>query len=235
MNPVPRRLWQIAGALAIVHVVLIPVGIALQGGPLFTDGVQGIQDSYVEGDLTRSFTGGMVEAFGFLLMVPALVFLARALGRRSEAGAWAAQTGLMCGLGYVAVTFAVGFPAGAAAMYGAQNGLDLEAAFALNNVRIFSYFLSLLLLGGNVLGIAVSALQDGTHRRWIGGFGLVTGVALLVSAPLSGIGQQDWGGLVHMVWFVGVGVLLLRHREEATARPAEVAGTAPQHSTIGHS
>lgn len=235
MNPIPRRLWQIAGALAIVHVVLIPVGIALQGGPLFSDGVEGIQDAYVEGDLTRSFTGGVVEAFGFLLMVPALVFLSRAFGRRTEAGAWAAQTGLMCGLAYVAVTFAVGFPAGAAAMYGAQNGLDVEAAFALNNVRIFGYFLSLFLLGGNVLGIAVSALQDGTHRRWIGGFGLVTGVALLASTPLSGIGQQDWGSLVYLVWLVGVGVLLLGHREPATPHAEDVARTAPQHSTIGHS
>ena len=235
MTPIPRRLWQIAGTFAIAHVVLIPVGIALQRGPLFTDGVKGIADSYVAGDLTRSFTGGVLEAFGFLLMVPALVFLARAFGRRTEAGAWAAQTGLMCGLGYVAVTFAVGFPAGAAAMYGAQNGLDLEAAFALNNVRIFGYFLSLLLLGGNVLGIAISALQDGTHRRWVGGFGLVTGAALLASTPLSGIGQQDWGSLVYLVWFVGVGVLLLRHRDPQAADRADVRRSTPQRTTIGQS
>ena len=214
MTTIPRRLWQIAGAFAIAHVVLIPVGIALQGGPLFSDGRQGIVDDYVNGDLTRSFSGGVLEAFGFLLMIPALVFLARALGRRTDAGRWAAQTGLMCGLAYVAVTFAVGFPAGAAAMYGAQHGLDVDAAFALNNVRIFGYFLSLMVLGGSTLGIALSALADGVHTRWIGGFGVVTGLALLVSTPLAGIGQQDWGGLVHLVWFVGVGVLMLRHRED---------------------
>lgn len=220
MNPVPRRLWQIAGALAIVHVALIPVGIALQGGPLFSDGVQGIQDSYVDGDLTRSFTGGMLEAFGFLLLVPALVFLARAFGRRTEAGAWAAQTGLMCGLAYVAVTFAVGFPAGAAAMYGAQHGLDVDTAFALNNVRIFGYFLSLILLGANTLGIALASLADRVHPRWFGHFGLVAAAALLVSTPLAGIGQQDWGTLVWMVWFIGVGVLMLRHPESATPTSA---------------
>jgi len=32
MSTLPRRLWRIAGALAITHVVLIPIGIALQGG-----------------------------------------------------------------------------------------------------------------------------------------------------------------------------------------------------------
>jgi hypothetical protein len=213
MTTIPRRLWQIAGTLAIAHVVLIPIGIALQGSPLLSEGRDGIVESYVEGDLARTFTGGVLEAFAFLLLIPALVFLARAYGRRTEGGSWAAQTGLMCGLGYVVVTFAVGFPAGAAAMYGAQHGLDVDAAFALNNVRIFGYFLSLLLLGGSTLGIAVSALADGLHRRWVGGFGIATGLALLASTPLAGIGQQDWGTLVWMVWFVGVGVLALRHRD----------------------
>jgi hypothetical protein len=229
MTTIPRRLWQIAGILAIAHVVLIPIGIALQGSPLLSDGRQGIVESYVEGDMARTFTGGVLEAFGFLLLIPVLVFLARAFGRRTEAGGWAAQTGLMCGLAYVAVTFAVGFPAGAAAMYGAQHGLDVDAAFALNNVRIFGYFLSLLLLGASTLGIAISALADGVHRRWIGGFGVVTGVALLASTPLAGIGQQDWGTLVWMVWFVGVGVLALRHRE-----PAPVESPREQ-VAIGHS
>jgi len=229
MTTIPRRLWQIAGTLAIAHVVLIPIGIALQGSPLLSDGRAGIVESYVNGDLTRTFTGGILEGFAFLLLIPALVFLARAFGRRTQAGGWAAQTGLMCGLAYVAVTFAVGFPAGAAAMYGAQHGLDVDAAFALNNMRIFCYFLSLMLIGGNVIGIAVSALADGVHRRWIGGFGLVTGAALLASTPLAGIGQQDWGGLLHLVWFLGVGVLLLRHREPA---PAE---SPREPVAIGHS
>ncbi len=231
MQPIPRRLWQIAGVLGLAHVVLIPVGIALQQSPLFADGASGIRETYVNGDFSRTATGGMLEAFGFLLFIPALVFLARALGRRSEAGGWAAQTGLMCGLAYVAVTFAVGFPAGAAAMYGAQHGLDVDTAFALNNVRIFGYFLSLMLLAGSTLGIALSAWSDGTHPRWFGGFGVVTGLALLASPPLSAVGQQDWGTLVWMVWFVGVCVLMLRTQEPtATDRPTAV----PTGVGVGH-
>ena len=57
MTPIPRRLWQIAGVLGIVHVVLIPVGIALQRSPLFEEGTRGIRESYVEGDLSRTLTG----------------------------------------------------------------------------------------------------------------------------------------------------------------------------------
>lgn len=209
---VPRRLWQVAGGLAIAHVLLIPMGIFLQAGPLFADGVRGIEEQYVGGDLTRSFTGGILESFGFILLVAVLTFLGGALGRTTEAGHWAARTGLACGLAYVAVTFAVGFPAGAAAMYGAQHGLDVATAFALNNIRIFSYFLSLLLLGASTIGFAAAALADGVHPRWFGAFGLATGVLVMASTPLAGIGQQDWGTLVWMVWMVGAGVLMLRHR-----------------------
>jgi hypothetical protein len=104
--------------------------------------------------------GGMIETLGFVLLIPALVFLARAIGRRTDIGRWAAQTALMAGMGYVAVTMAVGFPAGAASLYGAEHGLDLETAFALNNVRIFGYFLSLSLLGAHAIGLAIAARQD---------------------------------------------------------------------------
>lgn len=235
MSTPPRRLWQIAGALTLAHVVLIPIGLALQAGPLFSDGVRGITDDYVGGDLTRSLTGGILEAFGFLLFLPALVFLGRVLGRDSAAGGWAAQTGMLCGLAYVTVTFAVGFPAGAAAMYGVQHGLDADAGFAINNIRIFSYFLSLLLLGGSTLGFAVAALADRVHVRWFGWFGVVAGVALLASTPLAGIGQQDLGTLVYLVWLVGVGVLLLRHRDEPLEDPVGgPVGSAPREAAIGH-
>lgn len=218
----PRRLWQVAGGLAIAHVALIPLGIFLQAGPLFAEGVRGIEEDYVGGDLTRSFTGGILEAFGFVLLVAVMAFLAGALGRTSEAGRWAARTGLACGLAYVATVFAVGFPAAAAAMYGAQHGLDVDVAFALNNVRIFGYFLSLLLLGASTIGFAAAALADGVHRRWFGGFGLVTGALVMASTPLAGIGQQDWGTLVWMVWMLGAGVLMLRHREVAEDAAGDV-------------
>ena len=231
MQPIPRRLWQIAGVLGIVHIVLIPVGIAIQQSPLFEEGTNGIRESYVEGDLSRTLTGWLVGSFDFLLLIPVLVFLARAIGRRTEAGGWAAQTGLMCGIAYVTVIFAVGFPAGAAAMYGAQHGLEVEVAFALNNLRIFGYFLSLMLLAGSTLGIALSAIAGGVHPRWFGGFGVVTAVALFVSTPLSAVGAADLGTLVWMVWFTGVCVLMLRHQEPTSIdRPASV----PTGVSVGH-
>ncbi|MBA2445111.1 MAG: hypothetical protein H0V49_07255 [Nocardioidaceae bacterium] len=114
-TPPTTSLWRAAGGFALAHVVLILAGIGFQGGvPLFQEGTEGIQDRYVEGDMARIMAGGMIETLGFVLLIPALVFLARAIGRRTEVGRWAAQTALMAGMGYVAVTMAVGFPAGGA-------------------------------------------------------------------------------------------------------------------------
>ncbi|MFC7493625.1 MULTISPECIES: hypothetical protein [unclassified Nocardioides] len=214
MNPIPRQLWRVAGVLAIAHVVLIPISLALEMPALFSDGADGIADAYGDGNMALSFTGGVIESVAFLMLIPVLVFLGRVLGRGSELGGWAAQTGVICGAAYVAVTFAVGFPGGAAAMYGVQHGLDLEAALAINNLRNFAYFLSLLLLGGSTLGFSVAALAEGVHRRWWGLFGSVTSVALLASTPLAALQLHDWGVLVWMVWFLGAGVLMVRHVED---------------------
>ncbi|MFW5469045.1 hypothetical protein ACOCJ4_03255 [Knoellia sp. CPCC 206435] len=230
MSHIPVRLRRIAGALALVHVVLIFVGLALQQGPLFADGAGGIEESYVQGNLTRSFSGGLLEGFGFVLLVPVLVMLARCFGSRTEAGRWAAQTGLACGLAYVAVVFAVGFPAGAAAMYGAQNGLDTDTAFAINNIRLFAHFLSAFLLAGATAGVALAAIADRIHTRWVGGFGVLTAAALLVSPPLTSVGWQDIGTMVWLVWFVGVAVQLLRGGSAAT----ESAGSTPGTVLVGH-
>lgn len=228
----PRTLWRLAGAFALGHVVLILAGISLMDTPLFSDGRAGIENEYVAGDLTRTVAGGLVEALGFLVLVPALVFLARQVGTRSGAARWAAETGLMCGVGYVVVTFAVGFPAGAAAMYGAQHGLDLDAAFALNNVRIFGYFLSLVLLAGNVLGVAAAALADDVHGRWFGVGGLVTGATLLAAPVLARWELQDVPTLIWLVWWVGVAVLMLRTPQAAAADSGD---STPERVAIGHS
>ncbi|MFQ6171410.1 hypothetical protein ACK8HX_07365 [Oryzobacter sp. R7] len=225
MSHVPVPLRRTAGALALTHVLLIFAGLWLQQGPLFADGVQGIEDSYVAGNLTRSFTGGLLEAFGFVLLVPVLVMLARCFGTRSEAGRWASWSALGCGLAYVAVVMAVGFPAGAAAMYGAQSGLDTDTAFAINNIRLFAHFLSAFLLGGATLGVALSAISDGVHVKWVGGFGVVTALTLFASPPLTAVEWQDIGTLVWLVWFVGTAVVLLRRgpRVESAGTTAEPA------------
>jgi len=141
---IPRHLWRAAGGFALAHVVLLFIGLSQQSPASLSDGSQGVEDAYGDANLTAMFIGGTIEALGFLCLLVATVFVARAIGRRHEGGRWAAQTGLMAGVGYVAATFATGFPAGAAAAYGARHGLEFETVFAINNIRNFAYFLSLM-------------------------------------------------------------------------------------------
>ena len=202
-----------AGALGLVHVVLLIAGLAISGGgALIEDGSAGIEAAYVDGNLTTIFGGWFVESVGFVLLVPVAVFLGRTLGHSTPVGRWAARSGTVLAGVYVGITLAVGFPAGAAAAYGVQNGLDVDAAAALNSMRVFAYLLSLLCLGAYVVCIAVSALADGFSPRFIGGLGLVTGACLVAAGPLAALALQDIPTLLYIVWWVGLCVILLRGR-----------------------
>ncbi len=214
-----RPLWRVAGGLALAHVVLMLVGVFTSGTPTIHEGQEGIEHSYVEGSLTRIFTGGYVETLAFVLLVPVLVFLARAFGRRTEAGAWASQAAAFAGLVYVAVVVAGGFAAGAAASWGAQHGLSLEQSLAINNIRNFAYYLSLAFLGAHAIGLGLAALADRVMPRWTGWGGLAVGTALLMAVPAAAVGLADGVTVVWIVWWTGLAVLMLR--STVTARFAD--------------
>lgn len=205
----PPLLWRAAGALALAHVVLMLVGVITMGTPTVHEGQEGIEHSYVDGSLVRIFTGGYVETIAFVLLVPVLVFLGRAFGR-GEGAAWASRSAAAAGLTYVAVVVAAGFAAGAAAAWGAADGLDLQTALAVNNIRNFGYFLSLAFLGAHAIGLGIAALADGLMSRWVGWGGVVTGTVLVAAVPAASVGIQDYATIVWLVWWVGLAVLMLR-------------------------
>ena len=217
-RPIPSRLWKAAGGLALGHVVLMLTGVIMMETPTVHEGQAGVEHSYVEGNLTQIFAGGYVEMIAFVLIIPVFVFLARAIGRRTEVGRWAAQTAAAAGLAYVAVVVAGGFAAGAAAAYGAKQGLDLQTVLTVNNIRNFAYFLSLALLGAHAIGLGTAALSDRTMTRWVGWGGIGTGIVLVTAVPAGSIGLQDYATLVWLVWFIGVAVCLLRHRDVESSR-----------------
>jgi len=219
------------GVLGLAHVVLLIGGLAISGGgALIEDGSAGIESAYGDGSLPMIFGGWFVESVGFVLLVPVAVFLGRFLGQSTPVGRWAARSGTVLAGVYVAITLAVGFPAGAAAAYGVQNGLDVDSAAALNSMRVFAYLLSLLCLGAYVVCIAVSALADGFSPRFIGGLGLVTGACLVAAGPLAALALQDIPTLLYFVWWVGLCVILLRGRpaRESVAESFPVASSVRQ-------
>jgi hypothetical protein len=222
---IPTAHWRLASGFAIAHVVLMLAGLMLQGTPALREGREGIQRSYVEGELARIMAGGYLEVIGFLCLIPVVVFLGYAVGRRSDAAGWAAMSAAALGIGYVAVTVSSGFPPGAAALWGAQHGLDIDTALALNNVRNFAYFLSLALLGGHAIGLGVASIWDGFSTRWVGWGGVLTGTVLLAAVPAAGLGLQDYATLVWLVWWIGLAVMMLR-------RPANEPNRIPEMPTV---
>jgi hypothetical protein len=207
-----RTAWRAAGFLAVAHVVLILVGISQQRSPRLGDDAATVAAEYVDGNLTRILAGGYIEAVGFVVLLPVLAFLARAVGWRTETGGWAAQTAFAGGIGYVVMSIAPGFAAGAAALYGAQHGADLATVTVVNDVRNFAYFLSMLLLAVHAAGVGVCALSDRVLPTWLGWSGLATGLVLVASVPFAAAGAVDYATLVWILWFLALAGVMLRHR-----------------------
>lgn len=203
-------LWRVAGALVITHIVMMFAGFSQERSTMLGASVADARHAFAEGSIARIMVGGYVESLSFVVLLPALVFLARAVGTRTEAARWAGQTSFAAGLTYVAITLAAGMPAGAAALYGGHHGADLHTALMVTDIRNFAFYLSLMVLAAQAIGLGVAAWLDGFSRLWVGVGGIVTGLALLVGVAGAGQEWQDYAAMVWMIWFVGVGVCLVR-------------------------
>ena len=227
-----ERAWRVAGVLALGHVVLVLVGVTQLPLTGLDTSQEAVAEAYAKANMALAFTGGYAEAIGFLLLLPVFAFLAREVGRGTEVGGWAAQSAFAAGLCYVAVSFAPGFAAGAAALSGAQNGVDAATVDVVNDVRNFAYLLSVLLLAAHATGFAIAALADRVLPRWLGWAGIATGVVLLISVPATSIDMLRHDAVnaavfLWLVWFVGLSVVLLRYRPADTEAHRSVpAGTA---------
>jgi hypothetical protein len=199
--------WRLAGGLALAHVVLMFTGLSQEVSPVHGDAADKVLATFAGASFDRVLVGGFVESLGFIVLLPALVFLARAVGRGSEAGRWAGHTGLAAGIAYVAVTLASGFPPGAAALYGAQHGADAQTVAVVDEIRIYAFFLSVLLLGLHAISVGIAALADRRFTRWVGYGGVLAGIATLAGVAA---GAVNVASMVWIVWWVGVAVCLLR-------------------------
>jgi hypothetical protein len=207
-HPSPR-LRRLAGAFALAHVVLFLGALAMSGPPTVHEGQEGIEHSFQDDSLPLILTAGYLTVLALLVLVPVMTYLGRTLGRRSEAGRWAASTAVAAGLGHVVVLTGTAFAAGGAATWGNASGLDLDTTLAINNIRNFAYYLSLPLAGVSSIGIGISALADGVLTRWLGWGGVAVGAALLLAIPAAGVGIQ-YGMPLFLLWWLGVGISLLR-------------------------
>jgi hypothetical protein len=214
VRPVPSRtLWRVAGGLALAHVVLLFAGFSQEVAVEHGESPAVLQKVYGGANLTRVFGGGYVEAASFLVLAAAVVVIAGLFGRRTEAGRLAAGTFLALGVAMIASTLAVGFPAGAAALYGSQHGAAIADVAMVNDVRNFGFFLEIMLQAGMALALGIAALAERVLVRWAGWVGIGLGAAGIVLVPFA----HDLVSMVWLIWWVGLAVLLLRARPGASS------------------
>ncbi len=219
-SAVQRRLWQVAGALLLAHVVLVLGGVALESQLVLGDPQQSAVDALVSSSLSQNYAGGFVEYVGFLVLLCGGMLLTRLVRGDTEVSTWLASCAEGGLVAYVAITVVGGFAAGAAALYDGHHGAPLTVAVAVNDIRGFAFVLSGGLVTVIALGLAGAVRLTGALPRWVALSGYAVGVVSLAAIPGAGVGLQNVSTLLWLVWVLAVGVAALRRGRARDERPA---------------
>jgi hypothetical protein len=206
-----RRLWIIAGWLAIAHIVLLFAG-AVGGQSLqLGDSPATAADALVKSSMSSVFSGGYLTYLSFLVFLVGGLLFAQLLRRDEDTPRWLSSCIAGSVIANVAVTIATGFAAGAAAVYNGHHGADLATVTAVNDVRNFGFILCAGLVGVFALAVAAAARVTGALPRWVTVSGAVVGVVAIASVPGARNGLTDISTMLYYLWFVALGIAALRH------------------------
>ena len=210
---------RIGAVLGIASVVLMMAGLAIEAP---TDAVNSnpagqIVGYYTGGDITRKFTGGLLVCVGFLVFFPFAATVTARL-RGSAAASMLERTAQMAATAYVVISLAPGQAAGAAALWeGRNSSVDPSAVLALNDLRAYSYYVSLLALATFLIAVGAAVVTSGGLPRWAGWAALIAGTAVAVGVPFAHTDLAEIASLVALVWIIAVAVSLLRRPGRTTA------------------
>ncbi len=216
----PLRLWRVAGALALAHVVLMLGSFTLQKvAPLGSSQAVVVAD-HVRWSMTKGFTGGFLTLISFLVFLIDATLIARLVRGRTETSRWWAATVATAGVGYVATTF-VGLAALGGALYDGHHGAPVTTVRALVDVHWFAIYLANAVLGVFTLALASAGYAAGALPRWISYTGYLVGAICILSVPAARTGLSDTATLLWLVWFVAFAVVALRRpRQTVLDRPS---------------
>ena len=218
-----RRLWITAGGLTIAYIVLTFAGVSmeytLELGQSHAEGLKQL----VQSSLTNNYVGGYLEYVATLVLLVAMLLVARLLRGTSEATGWLSSCMNGSIVAYTAVTVAAGFSAGAAALYNAHHGADLTNATMVNDIRNFSFFLSEGLIGVFVICAGVTGRITGLLPRWFCYPGIAIGAFSILAIPGARNGLQNVSIMLWFVWLLVFAVVALRsggRQKPAVSTPA---------------
>lgn len=203
-----RVLWRWAGGFGLAHIVVLLGAFSLEGVDSAEHGTSPSRLTEIFGDLgvERVFLASYAEAMAFVVLVPALVLMARLFGRRSEAGRAGAQAFLVLGTAYVASTMAIGFPPLTTAVYAAHHGIDAGTIATINDLRNYGFVLQVALSMAFALALGTAAIADRSLTKWAGWGGVAVGAIGLAATPFA----HNAASMAWTVWWVGLSILCLR-------------------------
>jgi len=216
-----RRLWRTAGALTLGWLVLLFAGNAGQPQLLLDDPTAKVRDALVGSDMSRAFGGGYVEFLGFLALLAAGTLYAALLRADGPVGQWLSSLTVGSIVAQVASTAAVGFPAGAAALYGGHHGASVETIRTVNDIRNFAFFLSGGLMAVFIASLAASVLVTRRLPSWVAVTGIGVAALQLGTIPAANHGVFQLATLLSFAWVAALGVATLRQAGRTTAEPLD--------------
>jgi len=205
-----RRLWRVAGGLAIAHVVLLFGSFSVQRvAPLGASQGTVVAD-HVRWSMAKGFSGGYVTCLSMLVFVLVATLLARLLRVDTDVSGWLCSTIAAAAAIYVAVTLGSELANLGAALYDGHHGASLETVTAFDHAHWFAVFLASAVLGLFTLAVAAAVRVSGALPRWVAYTGIVAGAACILAVPGAGSGLVDTATIVWVAWFVGLAVAALR-------------------------
>jgi hypothetical protein len=226
MTTTDRRLWRTAGWLLLTFIALTFVGVAFQPSLMLGDTPAHARDALMSSSMSKSFGGGYVEYLATLAYLVGGLLVARLVTDDSATGGWLRSCATAALTAQVAVTVAVGFAAGAAAIYDGHHGADLATVTAVNDIRNFAFFLSGGLAGVFVLAVAVATLVTKRLPGWVGYSGIVLGALYVLTIPAARTGVINIATLGGFVWLVALGIAAMRRASTSAVARSSAAPVA---------
>ena len=201
------RIGAASGAVCVLA-VMIGNGLALAGWSGATNGTAVLADLQRELSVVN-IVGLSMELFGWVALVVFLGYLYRVLQRAEGSTGWLAPVAF--GSGLIMVCIKLGSVAPLTAAWHRRDDLTVNTATTLSDLGDALFVVSGWATGLLVASAAGSALISGALPRWLGWFGLVSGVATLVAGTAGIMAPAAYNPLpflAGLLWILITSVLL---------------------------
>lgn len=207
MRNTTARVGAASGALCVVA-TMVGNGLALAGHSGATGGPQLLSD-LTRDQSTVNLIGLALELVGWMALMAFIGYLYGVLRKAEGDEGWLAA--LAFGSGLMMVTIKLGSIVPLIAAWYRRDDLSVGAAETLNDLATGAFIVSGWATGLLVAAAAASSLSSGALPRWLGWFGVVSGLCALVAATAGMMDPRSYVPLpflASLLWVLLASVVL---------------------------